>query len=362
MSLTEVQRKYRRDILRGMSRYLWIWAYMNWRNEGRPAGEARRGARQPVPSDEEYEYTWDVAVPAWTEMSSTVIPAIRRRGANLDDESTWEDIAPPTPAAAGKAAKDLEELIARAHDMPVDGAMVQLFEIVMTLDAGEPYQLDPLAPSHPQPVMRGYAGVVRDQLDVAHEFGEALASMALGTGLSWFDKHRSGHGMDDASLVPVTFEIHREGDELVWSGGAEADNPGWKVQSLLFDRRDWAEQRAKDWARNHGYHYGQVDVTERKIRLRQREPVAGAPCRIKSFGKGIQAILCPVENPAGCCDGPMGNPMVMDAAGVRRLIQQHGRRLFYTSSGALSVDEVRRVAKGDPVLARAIARELGARS
>jgi hypothetical protein len=263
----------------------------------------------------------------------------------------WDALAPPTPAAAGKAAKDLEALLARAHELPVDDALVQLFEVAMALDAGEPYPLDPL----------GAAGPGRDQLDVAFEFGEALAAMALGTGLSWFDRHRSGPGMDAQTLVPVTFEAHREGDELVWSGGAETPNPGWKVQSLLFDRRDWDATRAKEWARSHGYRYDQIEATERKIRLRQREPIQGVPCRIKSFGKGIQAILCPVEspdNPEGCCTH---NPAV-DAASVRRLIQEHGRRNFYTAAGALSVAEVRRAAKGDPNLARAIARELGSRS
>lgn len=341
MSLAEAQRKYRRDILRGMSRYLWVWAYMHRWLDLEEGHRVPAGTRQPVPADESYEFTWDETVP------------------EDSGQSEWDALTPATPAAAGNAAKDLEALLARAHGLPAAEALVQLFEIAMTIDTGELYPLDPLASVGPVG-MPGYTA--RTQLDIAYEFGESLAAMALGTGLSWFDKHRSGPSMDVESLVPVTFEIHREDDELVWSGSAEAENPGWKVQSLLFDRREWEGQRAKDWARNHGYHYGQVDVTERKIRLRQREPVAGVPCRIKSFGKGIQAILCPVENPAGCCNGPMGNPTVLDAAGVRRLIQQHGRRFFYTPSGALSVDEVRRVAKGDPALARAIARELGARS
>lgn len=335
MSLAEAQRKYRRDILRGMGRYLWIWAYMNWQTEGRPRGVApRKGARQRVPTDDEYEHTWDVGVPESPPIGD------------------WDALAPPTPVAAAAAAKDLEQLLARAHDMPESAALVQLFEIVMTIDAGEAYQLDPLAPA--QPV--GFAA--RDQTDVAYVFGESLAAMALGTGLSWFDTHRAGPGMDTASLVPVTFEIHREGDELVWSGGSETPNPGWKAQSLLFDRRDWDVERAKDWARNHGYRYGQVDVTERKIRLRQREPIPGAPCRIISFGKGIQAILCPVENP-GCCEP---NPATAPDELARRLIRQRGgRRTFYTPAGALSVAEVRKVANGDPDLARAIARALGSR-
>lgn len=336
MSLAEAQRKYRRDILRGMSRYLWVWAYMNWWFDDRPEGNEHSGTRQAVPSEEAYD-------------------TFETLGADDESRDEWDALTPTTPGAALNAAKDLEALIARAYHMPVSEALVQLFDVAMTVDSGEPHPLDPLAP----------AGTGREQLDVAFEFGEALAAMALDTGLSWFDRHRSAPGMDAQTLVPVRFEIHRDGDELVWSGSEDVPdpdatpNPGWKVQSLLFDRRDWTELRAKDWAQSHGYHYGQVDVTERKIRVRQREPVPGVPCRIKAFGKGIQAILCPVENPANCC-----TPNPPDAATARRLIQQHprGRRGFYTPTGALSVAEVRRVANGDPALAQAIARELGART
>lgn len=72
-------------------------------------------------------------------------------------------------------------------------------------------------------------------------------------------------------------------------------NPGrWKgteVQSLLFSRPQWTESRAKDWARDHDYRYGNVDVTDNYVRLRQFDPVRGTQKRTITFGDGIKAVI-----------------------------------------------------------------------
>jgi hypothetical protein len=45
-----------------------------------------------------------------------------------------------------------------------------------------------------------------------------------------------------------------------------------EVQSYLFPRTLWTEARAKAWAKRNGKLYGDVDVTDKFIRLRQADP------------------------------------------------------------------------------------------
>jgi hypothetical protein len=67
------------------------------------------------------------------------------------------------------------------------------------------------------------------------------------------------------------------------------DNP---VQSLLFSRHDgWTPSRARNWAKSHGYKYGDVDVTDNQIHLRQTGTGRYKRYATKSFGSGIQARL-----------------------------------------------------------------------
>jgi hypothetical protein len=72
-------------------------------------------------------------------------------------------------------------------------------------------------------------------------------------------------------------------------------NPGrWKgteVQSLLFERPKWTPATAKEWARDHAYHSGKVDVTDNYVRLRQFAPVRGTQKRTITFGDGIKAVI-----------------------------------------------------------------------
>lgn len=66
---------------------------------------------------------------------------------------------------------------------------------------------------------------------------------------------------------------------------------GTEVQSLLFQRPMWTVARAKAWAKNARYRYGDVDVKENFIHLRQFDPVPGTAKRTVMFGKGLRAII-----------------------------------------------------------------------
>lgn len=65
------------------------------------------------------------------------------------------------------------------------------------------------------------------------------------------------------------------------------------MQTLLFDASRWTEDRAKSWARRHGFRSGDVHVTERYVRLRQVDPTRGRPKRQIELGRGrgIYAIV-----------------------------------------------------------------------
>lgn len=81
---------------------------------------------------------------------------------------------------------------------------------------------------------------------------------------------------------------------------AEARITGSRIQSLVFDREDFDVPSAKMWAREHGFRYGKVDVTENTIRLRQRDPGDFLP---NTWGTitlrpGVQAtVAVPVDHP-----------------------------------------------------------------
>lgn len=67
------------------------------------------------------------------------------------------------------------------------------------------------------------------------------------------------------------------------------------IQSLLFSRKpvgsvgSWTVKTAKAWAKKHDKKYGNVDVTDDYIHLRQREPEEFQFLRTIEFGKGIKA-------------------------------------------------------------------------
>jgi len=72
-----------------------------------------------------------------------------------------------------------------------------------------------------------------------------------------------------------------------------------RPQSLLFDRAaGWTVEKAKAWAKSHGFKSGKVDVTDQYVRLRQFDPKGFAVKRTVPFGKGIRAVVAREENMA----------------------------------------------------------------
>jgi hypothetical protein len=69
-----------------------------------------------------------------------------------------------------------------------------------------------------------------------------------------------------------------------------------RTQSLLFDRSaGWTIEKAKEWAKKHGYKAGKVDVTDQYVRLRQLNPKGFTVKRTVPFGKGIRAVVAREE-------------------------------------------------------------------
>ena len=63
------------------------------------------------------------------------------------------------------------------------------------------------------------------------------------------------------------------------------------VQSLIFSKDKYPADKAKSWAKAHGYKFSDVDVTDDSVRLRQRQPGAMKGFRTIEFGPGIKAVI-----------------------------------------------------------------------
>ena len=65
-----------------------------------------------------------------------------------------------------------------------------------------------------------------------------------------------------------------------------------EVQSLLFSKdAGWTVEKAKEWAKSHGYKHGKVHVTGQYIRIRQFSPKGSKVERTITFGHGIRAVI-----------------------------------------------------------------------
>lgn len=71
-----------------------------------------------------------------------------------------------------------------------------------------------------------------------------------------------------------------------WISLEEASN----VQSLIFDKSEFSLNRAKEWAKKHGFKTG-VDEKENTYRLRQKDPGKFKRFATKAFGNGIKAVI-----------------------------------------------------------------------
>jgi hypothetical protein len=71
------------------------------------------------------------------------------------------------------------------------------------------------------------------------------------------------------------------------------------IQSLLFDRdAGWTADKAKQWAKSHGYKHGKVHVTDQYVRVRQFDPKGLKVKRTITLGRGIRAVVAKEEDMA----------------------------------------------------------------
>jgi hypothetical protein len=66
---------------------------------------------------------------------------------------------------------------------------------------------------------------------------------------------------------------------------------GSEVQTLLFPRPKFSVAEAKDWARRHGMKFGDVDVKDKYIHLRQADPSGFRRLRNVKFGDRLRAVV-----------------------------------------------------------------------
>lgn len=123
----------------------------------------------------------------------------------------WEEVAPETPAAAEAAARELANLYTIANGVSLDEIYRRAASAagVRWQLAVEPWRLE--------------------------QFGRALAHMAVGSGVSWFDDHPT------FELVKVHFECAFDGDYLTWSGSQEAVYPNPPRSSTRMWIVTWTE-------------------------------------------------------------------------------------------------------------------------
>ncbi len=92
-----------------------------------------------------------------------------------------------------------------------------------------------------------------------------------------------------------------------------------EVQSLLFSRdAGWTVDKAKQWAKEHKYRYGKVDVTEQYIRIRQFSPKGLKVKRTITLGRGIRAVVAREENMAGTVKARRRSPRKKKASAPRK--------------------------------------------
>lgn len=64
-----------------------------------------------------------------------------------------------------------------------------------------------------------------------------------------------------------------------------------KVQSVLFDKKEFSNKEAKLWLRQHDFTPIKLDITENLRRFRIREPIKGKRFRTIEFDDAIQAVI-----------------------------------------------------------------------
>jgi hypothetical protein len=97
--------------------------------------------------------------------------------------------------------------------------------------------------------------------------------------------------LDDLVGIPV---VTKDLGSLIPEDLGEKAADSSEIQSLLFDKDKFTEAEATKWAGDHDFKHNKVDITDKKIRLRQFDP---AECEKDTFGTksltdGVEAIFC----------------------------------------------------------------------
>lgn len=66
---------------------------------------------------------------------------------------------------------------------------------------------------------------------------------------------------------------------------------GSEVATLLFPRPAFSVAKAKEWAGREGFKFGDVDVKDRYIHLRQQDPSRFRRLRNIKFGDKLRAVV-----------------------------------------------------------------------
>jgi hypothetical protein len=177
---------YEDSIREGMARYLWLSAFASWAD----------GA--DLVQDQ------DVSI------------------ADIGPGADWDDIAPETPAAADKAAKDLVDLFVLSEGLGSSKTpMAELFAFAVSVHQAKEFEYGQATVSVPKRGGKGKESIDTNKL--AYEFGSLMAAQAIGEGIGWGDDHREEWKTQDGKVVEFApdvpdFECHYTGSDLSWSG------------------------------------------------------------------------------------------------------------------------------------------------
>lgn len=207
MTIASLKRAYQETILEGMAGALWGHAWQGWAGDSSSCVYCGSAITRESPAVAWVDRDGGEVCPDYDDGDTP------GGGPHTPQDPEEEDVVPATPHAALLAARDLAKLYAKAEGLDKEkSAMADLFEVAMQIHQGE-FQFEDDTEAHA-------AADEPTQADHATNFGIALADMALGTGGAWGDHYRTERGGTTLQLTRPAFEIHYDGEQLQWEGGA----------------------------------------------------------------------------------------------------------------------------------------------
>ena len=149
-------------------------------------------------------------------------------------------------------------------------------------------------------------GLYRERLN---EFNEARSRRISGSSVRSSVRTRSSvrpvrspaHSVQELRSRPFAESVAARSSRFAATEARAHVRPSMEIQSLLFHRSDgWTESKAKEWARSHGYKFGDADieVTDQYIHIRQFSPKGFKVKRTITLGRGIRAVVAREEDTA----------------------------------------------------------------